>query len=541
MRRILFLILAMLILNSTCVLAVTKDNLPIYDDFDAFDDMPLHRYATGYITKIQNAKNHYSKIENKKMKIQINSEESGAVTVSKMLETPFAGEKFEIEYDFSISGNPYLYSLVGFPMFVDSEGVKTAAMKITNAKQGYTVPGDRQINVNQNSLKNTVWKADVQYKINIKVDLNEKIFEIYIDEGNGYEKKETVSGESKFKYSGKNFAGFYFSFLGNKTNEAAYYIDNIKVSTGYDYVYVSPNGNDNNDGSFENPVKTPEQAYLLAEKKKSLNNKNVFVKVKSGEYDINQTYSLGTIDENTEYKKIAFVPDNNSDIAFRGDFNIEIPELENFPDEILKERFKKDIKENYISGYNNVPLEISDISMGLSEDGKFGLSMWLGNSGRIKNETAVIMAVYDKNGRLIDTKMNNYVLGGGEKKKASVEMSIKEEYADYTVKSYIWSDSDKMIPIFNMNISPELQSVIKNTRITNVKSCFVDGKIDLSGIASPGDFITVKLTGSNGNIIYINQLTADETGQFEDTAVPQYIPYGTVTLHISSNGGVNNE
>lgn len=541
MKRILFLILAMLILNSTCVLAVTKDNLPIYDDFDAFDDMPLLRYATGYITKIQNAKNHYTKIENNKMKIQINSEESGAVTISKMLETPFAGEKFEIEYDFFISGAPYLYSLSGFPMFIDSEGVETAAMKITNAKQGYTVPGDRKINVNQNSLKNTVWKADVQYKINIKVDLNEKNFEIYIDEGNGYEKKETVSGESKFKYGGKNLAGFYFSFLGNKTNEAAYYIDNIKVSTGYDYVYVSPNGNDNNDGSFEAPVKTPEQAYLLAEKKKALNNKNVFVRVKSGEYDINEAYSLGTIDENTEYKKIAFVPDNSSDIAFRGDFDIEIPELENFSDETLKERFKKDIKENYISGYNNVPLEISDVSMGLSENGKFGLSMWLGNSGRIKNETAVIMAVYDKNGRLIDTKMNNYVLGGGEKKEASVEMSIKEEYADYTVKSYIWSGTDKMIPIFNMNISPELQTVIKSTRITNVKSCFVDGKIDLSGIASPGDFITVKLTGNNGNIIYIDQLTADETGRFEHTAVPQYIPYGIVKLHISSNGGVNNE
>ena len=116
-------------------------------------------------------------------------------------------------------------------------------------------------------------------------------------------------------FKAKDLSKVSFVFLGNSSNEARYYLDNVKITTPYKYIYVSTDGDDENDGTYENPVKTLEKAYALAKKMKTLNDKNVFVRVKSGKYDVDEEYTIGTVNEDSEHGKISFAPDNNTEIS----------------------------------------------------------------------------------------------------------------------------------------------------------------------------------------------------------------------------------
>ena len=206
MKKFSLLIIFALLFSNFEALAVANDNLPIYDDFNSFENMSLSKYKNGYGANVNNAKKHYAKIENGKVKAYINKEEGGSLRITKTLETPFVGKSFSVEFDFKIEGDPYLYSYTGVPIITDSDGVDMPIMKITNAKQGYTVPGDRAINVQANALKNTSWESGVDYKIKADVDLENKKYKIYIDKGEGYEQKETVSGDSTFLFKAKDLS-----------------------------------------------------------------------------------------------------------------------------------------------------------------------------------------------------------------------------------------------------------------------------------------------------------------------------------------------
>ena len=63
MKKISLLIMLVLLISNFDVSAVSNNNLPIYDDFDSFEDMSLQKYKTGYSASVNNAKNHSAKIE----------------------------------------------------------------------------------------------------------------------------------------------------------------------------------------------------------------------------------------------------------------------------------------------------------------------------------------------------------------------------------------------------------------------------------------------------------------------------------------------
>lgn len=534
----ILIILALMILNVD-VLAVANDNLPIYDDFDSYENMSLNKYKTGYSASNNNAKNHYAKIENGKIKASINKEESGTLRITKSLETPFTGEKFSMEFDMMIEGDSYIYSYIGVPIIIDSDGVEMPIMKITNAKEGYTVPGDRAINVRENSLKDTYWESGINYKIKADVNLENKTYELFIDKGDGYEKKETLSGDSTFSFKARNISGFSFVFLGNSANAADYYIDNIKVTTPYEYIYVSTDGDDSNDGSFKTPVKTLEKAYSLAKEIKTLNNKDVFVRVLSGEYAVDEQYTIGSVNENTDYGKISFAPDNDAEISFSGNVKVDIPEVESFQNGMLKESFLKDIRENYISGYNAKPLEIGKVNFKNNEDESLSSSLWVSNSGRVDSDVCMVSALYDTEGKLLDVDIKNETVSAGERIELSSNVKFEGKYDNYTVKTYLWQDLEGMIPIFNMQLASDLQVNIKNSNIYDVKTVIYGEQVDLNMKAEAGDRIALKMTNESGKIVYMNQLIADENGNVSYKINPQYMPAGVVTLHIQSNGGGN--
>jgi len=541
MKKISLLTIIALLISSIDVFAVSSDNLPIYDDFNSFGDMSLSRYVTGYSLSVNNAKNHSAKIENGRIKVSINKEESGSLRITKALETPFSGKNFSVEFEMLIEGDNYLYSYTGIPIITDSDGVDMPLIKITNAKEGYTVPGDRAINVKENALKGTYWETGISYKIKADINLEAKTYELYIGKGDGYERKETVSGDKVFAFKAKNLSQFSFVFLGNSSNEASYYIDNIKITTPYEYIYVSPDGEDMNDGSYENPVKTLERAYIIAREEKNLNNKNVYVRVKSGEYAVDEQYMIGTVNEDGEYNKISFSPDNNAEITLSENVAVDIPELENFQNESLKESFINDIRENYVSGYNSMPLEIGKVNFKNNEDKSISSSVWLSNSGRVDANACMVNAVYDKDGRLMDIQIENKIVTAGERVEISSAVKLEEKYDNYTVKTYLWQNMESMIPIFNMQLASDLQVNIKNSSIYDVKTVLYGELLDLKLKTEPESYISLKMTNESGKIVYMNQIPADENGDVSYSINPQYMPAGVVTLHIQSNGGGSNE
>ena len=273
----------------------------------------------------------------------------------------------------------------------------------------------------------------------------------------------------------------------------------------------------------------------------TLYDKNVFVRVKSGKYDVDEEYTIGTVNEDSEHGKISFAPDNNTEISFSENVRIDIPELEDFHNEALKESFLNDIKENYISGYNAKPLEVGKINFNSEEEGNIILSLWLSNSGRVNANVCMLSAVYDENGKLVDMGIQNKIVGRGERSEVKSHIKLEEKYDNYTVKTYLWQDLETMIPIFNMQLVSDLKINVKNSNIYDVKTSLCDETIDLNLKAEAGSYISLKMTNESGKIIYMNQICADADGNVSYSINPQYMPAGVATLHIQSNGGGSND
>lgn len=68
MKKISLLIIFALLFSNFEALAVANDNLPIYDDFNSFENMSLSKYKNGYGANVNNAKNIMLKLKTEKLR-----------------------------------------------------------------------------------------------------------------------------------------------------------------------------------------------------------------------------------------------------------------------------------------------------------------------------------------------------------------------------------------------------------------------------------------------------------------------------------------
>ncbi len=266
---------------------------------------------------------------------------------------PFTGGKIAIEYSMEIAEGGYIYSLHGCPSLKSSDDKTGAHIRFQGNSQGRTYVETNAMNTNY-ALLNTSWQSGINYRIKIICDYSTKSYEYYVDKGNGYERKMLSNGRDIFSFEtgGSNLAKIQFNFANNySSNPSKIYLDDFKVYPLSVNYFVSPLGNDNNDGSFDSPFLTHQKATSEVKRLKGLGNvpnEGVFIFLKGGTYNFDSNYIFGHLDLGDNPNRIAYRPMYGEDIVIQGDYRVDpFTELDEFPDKEIVNEFMRDIKKKY--------------------------------------------------------------------------------------------------------------------------------------------------------------------------------------------------
>lgn len=529
----LAVVLALFMLASSTALARQNDTLPLNDTFDSYANGKIVFEKTGWRTSMNPSNANYTiAFENGKIKIDMPANGGDSASITKEFNSAYSGKNLTLECDFMMVGN-HLQTWYGPVMFTDSEGTQTLT-RIENTSQGGT-------KIDGKVLADTSWSSNVQYKIKYVIDLTAKKFELYIDSGAGYVQKAATDGTTKFAYAGKDIKKISSVFLGSKTVGVAYYLDNFKVTTDYDYIYVSPDGSDENDGSYEHPLKTVEAAQAKVSALLTIENKNVYIRMKDGAYVFDSTYTFGDLNKNANYNSVAFTPDNGANITVSGDYKVDIPELKNFTNETLKQSFIEDIKENYIASYESYPLEIGEVTFDRDSDKNAVSSVtFASRAGKTTSRAAVVSCLY-KDGRLIGMDIQNATVAPGESKKVTTTIETKNHDTDgCEFKTFVWENMTTLIPLLNVSYAGGGEANIAKVQtelITDLTTQVIGEKTHIDGKTAANSLVCVYMRTESGALVYVDQTTSNASGEFEFTVNPMYVPWGDSTIYVSSTNG----
>ena len=291
-------------------------------------------------------------------------------------------------------------------------------------------------------------------------------------------------------------------------------------------------------GTEASPLATIEAAYEMAKSKLSLDNKNVLVRLGSGEYAFDGTYTLGDLDRNKDYSKVAFAPDNITDISFTGDVKVDIEKLDEVANEELRDRFIEDIKDNYVRSYDSFPLEIEDVVFSTT-DTEITASAKATASGRVAQRACLVTVLYDIENRLAGIKTDSVVLEPGTSDTLSATCSLAPLANGGSVKTFILEDFENMIPLVELSV-PEagFEQNIVSSSITDATYTVSGETIILSGKGAADSRVGLKVASGN-NIVYIDQIKTDANGNFTTSMNLKYIPFTESVIYIASDGGAN--
>ena len=464
------------------------------------------------------------------MKISLQKTET-SISATKTFNAPLNSDRIIVEYDFKIEGDNYVVAYEGPFIMVDDAGTKTChRTENANSTRAYVNGAGR-------TLSGVKWTAGTQYRIKYDINMVNKTYKYYIDEGSGYVQKFDTTGNGNFTYKGENLKEIKFSFVSSTSYQANYIIDNVKVyAPDWEYIYVCPTtGNDTNDGSYEKPLKTVEAAYALAESKIGMENKEVFVKLKSGNYNFDSSYTFGELDKNAYYNEVAFIPDNYADITISGDYNVNMPGLDIFEDEGLKAEFIEDIKDRYVETYDSYPLSIGQVRSVEDSNGNLVTSVRLANSGKTTARAALVSIVYDDDGALMGIDIANAAVVPGTETTLSSTIAIGDAAA---FRSFLWEDMSTLIPLIKSEFTSEftLNNVFTD-RITELEMLNQGDVVSVNGTTVPNSMVTVCMRTATNKIVYAEQTVSGADGSFEFDVNPMFMPIaGTINVS-STNGG----
>ncbi len=136
-----------------------------------------------------------------------------------------------------------------------------------------------------------------------------------------------------------------------ETTEAAAAETEVLPDTDEVRVYVSTDGNDSNDGSFEKPLATIARAVSVAEQKKSSNQgKTVAITIRGGDYYISKSIELPTTLSGTEKAPFVIQNYNGEEVNIKGSTLLETRKFTQLRDNDMLARIPEEARK-YIGVY----------------------------------------------------------------------------------------------------------------------------------------------------------------------------------------------
>lgn len=179
-------------------------------------------------------------------------------------------------------------------------------------------------------------------------------------------------------------------------------------------IYVSLTGDDNNDGTIENPFHTFNGAKEYVRNLKSTLLSPIIINFREGEYFIDEQISLTADDSGSQISPIIYQAYNNENVIFNGGFKIDSSYISSVTDnDILERIINKDAANNLMQlDYSNIDIEFPEI-------------MAAGSSGTISEKTP---EVYINGKALSQSRYPNDNIGGNAYLRTTEMESHGEDY-----------------------------------------------------------------------------------------------------------------
>lgn len=374
--------------------AYAKCTLPINYDFENTSfanlqgwDRPTHEFMTD--------EKHVA-VKDGKLEICVGQDDGDYVPYIKF-DSPYVYGRFAIEYDFSYQQDSKLVSYQGLSSMYDADGKKCGT--------GLTFLVDKMYLGGINTNQATMPESDVTHHIKVCLNLSEKYYEFYIDG----QKLTASNGKSRLEYSGENLSKIGFGITGTNLGSAKIYIDNVRVYAEEEEVYMSPDGNDANPGTFDSPIKSFERAEAMYQASRDKRKFKVYLK--SGHYTVPDGFRYGTVDLPYIMNSIIFYPSADAEVTLDGT-NVTFSEIADMNiNQQLKQRINERISREYTNNYIPLPFFMNSITVNYSKGLSVGFTMKTSSNSPIAYPVTIISAAYGKtSGMLVDAWIDHAVV-----------------------------------------------------------------------------------------------------------------------------------
>ena len=298
-KKIILSVIIIFIFSSVFVYA---GGIPSYDDFD---DGDVSAYAVD-MSDNESADTYYVNGENGRLAIHMGGGAYYWIRIQKEF-TPVVTGTLIAEFSLFLPEGSYMLNYRGFPIFADLDGNEIGMVKIWGS-------GGSDVKINDVPIENFRFEPGKEYRCKIELDLDRGMFRFFVDDGAGYIQKFTQDNKNEFAYGGRGVKKIMFSCETYPDSPNLIYLDDIYIHMNERYVYVSPEGSDQNDGSFKNPFATAQRA---------LEEKDAVIMFLKGTHILGDSFTYGPVDLNETPNARVMMPMYEEGIYVDGDFKTE--------------------------------------------------------------------------------------------------------------------------------------------------------------------------------------------------------------------------
>ena len=270
--------------------------------YDDFDDGIVSSYDVD-ISNDETFADYYVSGEEGKLAVHMGGGSYYWIRVSKEF-NPVVTGTLVTEFTLSIPEGSYMLNYRGFPIYIDMNGNEIGMIKIW---------GNSDIRIND-----VEFKSGQEYRCKVELNLDTNLYKFYVDSSNGYIQKSTKDGKNEFEYQGNGVTAVAFSCETYPDSPNLIYLDDIYIHKGQRCVFVSPDGNDSNNGDYKTPFATVNRAMY---------EEDAVIVLKKGTHYFDDTFTYGPVDINETPNVRVMIPMYEDGITLSGDYKTQnIPE-----------------------------------------------------------------------------------------------------------------------------------------------------------------------------------------------------------------------
>lgn len=446
-----------------------------------------------------------------------------------------------------------IYAYADFPQITASGGkaqtlltTRTDGAMFKTAAQG-TVANNQYYYMNGESAAPAKFVVGTPAKFKITLDFNNARYSVRADLGQGFTDLFTGSAADpcyEWALDVTDISSAKMTFY--TTGAASENVGSLTYFNVYDNeadtVYVSDNGNDENDGSYNTPFASLSRAE----------EENGVISLKDGVYDVSG-YTFGTLAPNEEAGKEIITNANGYNASVTGEYEVLIPELDGFNiNEGYKTKLKTALKErNAAANMVSRPVHISGQELKYDSTTNEIVLFANADTNSVPDTSFdAVIAVY-KESALVSVSVTQAALREGKTARIILTDRLPDDFSAgaYEVRTFFVNSMNRLMPLTSAinEISPgypmpdPVYNVYTyNSGVLSDVNCIKEGNaLLITGTGSPGDMVAVVISTADG-IKYVDQGVIDESGNYEKLCKFD-VWYEQYTITISSTGGALDE